>query len=149
MQRVAAVEVFQKPLVDRSVYGPHGSVPGQRLRVIAHAEKVPARLRIARIGQLGQGEDGHVLRGGPLAGALLDELLQAVGVDFQFLLGRGQLPLRAGQAEVDPHLGEHLVVVERLDDVVVGLGLVALEPSAAEPLPETRSTCMKRPGRST
>ena len=44
---------------------------GERLRIIADAAKVLARLRIARIGQLGQGEDGHVLRGGPLPGALL------------------------------------------------------------------------------
>ena len=101
---------------------------GQRLRVIAHAADVLAGLRVARVGQLGQGEDGHVLRGGPLLGALLDELLQVVGVDFQLLLGGRQLPLHVAQAEVDADLGEQLVVVERLDDVVVGLGLVALQP---------------------
>ena len=87
-----------------------------------------AGLRIARFGQLGQGEDGHVARGDDFLGAFGHEHLQ-LGVELlDPAVGGPEVLHRLAQAEVDADLGQQLVVVERLDHVVVGPDLVALEP---------------------
>ncbi len=122
------IEVFEEPLIDeRRRRARRGQILGDPLGVAPHPLEVFARLRVAGIGHLGQGEDRHVLGGGQLLGAERDELLQFGGVDFQLVLGVGHLPLGVPQAELHADLGPQLLVVEGLDDVVVGLGLVALD----------------------
>ena len=83
---------------------------GERPNVVLGATDVVAGLVVPGLGERGEGEDGDVLDRAHLAGALVDELREVVGVQAQRVAGL--LELHVGPDPRQEHRGPHRLAHE-------------------------------------